>query len=145
MLIYTIGFTQKSAEQFFETIAAHKIQQLIDVRLNNTSQLSAFAKRTDLEYFLGRLCDASYLHSAALCPTQEMLDRYKKSNGSWDEYAAAFLNLLKSRQVESVLAREMFQLKTVLLCSENSAHHCHRRLVIDYLNQAWGDVQATHL
>ena len=44
MTIYTIGFTQKSAEQFFEAIKKNNIELLIDVRLNNKSQLAGFSK-----------------------------------------------------------------------------------------------------
>jgi uncharacterized protein (DUF488 family) len=145
MEIYSIGFTQKSAREFFGALKAHGIERLLDVRLNNTSQLAAFAKQADLAYFLGEICGAAYEHEPLLAPTQEMLDSYKKQKGSWEDYAEVYLGLIRSRKVESVLSKESFQRKTVLLCSELAAEHCHRRLALEYLQQHWGGVQIRHL
>ena len=145
MEIYSIGFTQKSAAEFFGALKAHGIERLLDVRLNNTSQLAAFAKQADLAYFLSEICGAAYEHEPRLAPTQEMLDAYKKQKGSWEDYTEAYLALIRSRKVESVLLRESFQRKTVLLCSEATPEHCHRRLALEYLQHHWGGVQITHL
>jgi uncharacterized protein (DUF488 family) len=145
MEIYSIGFTQKSAREFFGTLKANGIERLLDVRLNNTSQLAAFAKQADLAYFLSEICGAEYEHEPSLAPTQEMLDGYKKKKGSWEAYAEAYLALIRSRKVETVLSRESFQKRTVLLCSEATAEHCHRRLALEYLQKQWDGVTISHL
>jgi uncharacterized protein (DUF488 family) len=145
MEIYSIGFTKKSAREFFGTLRAHGIERLLDVRLNNTSQLAGFAKQADLAYFLREICGAAYEHEPLLAPTQEMLDAYKKKKGSWDIYTESFLALIQARKVESVLSIENFQKKTVLLCSEATAEHCHRRLALEYLQKEWSGVRIIHL
>ena len=145
MEIYSIGFTQKSAREFFSALKAHCIERLLDVRLNNTSQLAAFAKQADLAYFVSEICGAAYEHEPLLAPTQEILDAYKKQKGSWDAYTKAYLALIRSRKVESVLSKESFKKKTVLLCSEPTAEHCHRRLALEYLQQHWKSVTIRHL
>jgi uncharacterized protein (DUF488 family) len=145
MEIYSIGFTQKSAREFFGTLKAHKIERLLDVRLNNTSQLAAFAKQADLAYFLGEICGAAYEHEPLLAPTQEILDEYKKRKGSWETYTEAYLALIRSRKVETSLSKESFKKKTVLLCSEATAEHCHRRLALEYLQEQWEGVTLHHL
>jgi uncharacterized protein (DUF488 family) len=145
MEIYSIGFTQKSAREFFDTLKAHGIKRLLDVRLNNTSQLAAFAKQADLAYFLHEICGAAYEHEPLLAPTREMLDAYKKQKGSWEDYTEAYLALIRSRKVEAALSKESFQKKTVLLCSEATAEHCHRRLALEYLQKQWKGVKIHHL
>jgi uncharacterized protein (DUF488 family) len=145
MEIYSIGFTQKSASEFFGVLKAHGIERLLDVRLNNTSQLAAFAKQGDLAYFLREICGAAYEHEPLLAPTQEMLDAFKKRKGSWEVYVDAYLALIRFRKVESVLCPESFLNRTVLLCSEATAEHCHRRLALEYLQQQWEGVQIIHL
>lgn len=143
--MYTIGFTRKSAAEFFGILQRAGIRRLIDVRLNNVSQLAGFTKRDDLRYFLKAICGADYLHEPLLAPTQEMLDDFKKRKGSWKEYEARFLDLMAARQIESRIDRSLFDLPAALLCSEPTAEHCHRRLVVEYLQGVWPDVQATHL
>ena len=145
MEIYSIGFTQKSAAEFFETLKAHGIERLLDVRLNNTSQLAGFAKQADLAYFLKEICGAAYEHEPLLAPTQEILDAFKKKKGDWQVYTEEFLNLMRGRRIESALSKESFEKKTVLLCSEPTAEHCHRRLVLEYLEEHWGDIMIHHL
>ena len=145
MEIYSIGFTQKSASQFFGTLKAYGIERLLDVRLNNTSQLAAFAKQADLAYFLHEICGAAYEHEPLLAPTQDILDAFKKKKGSWDTYTQAYLSLISSRKIESVLSKDSFQKKTVLLCSEATAEHCHRRLALEYLQEHWDGVIIRHL
>ena len=145
MEIYSIGFTQKSASQFFGILKTHGIARLLDVRLNNTSQLAGFAKQADLAYFLREICNANYEHEPLLAPTADILDAYKKHKGDWDIYTKAYLSLIRTRKVESALAEESFQKKTVLLCSEATAEHCHRRLALEYLQQFWSEVKIIHL
>jgi len=115
------------------------------VRLNNRSQLAGFAKRDDLAYFLRELCDAGYEEAPLLAPTQELLDAYKKSGESWDDYQRRFLELMRQRHVEREFAPEDFAVPTVLLCSEATAEHCHRRLVVEYWQAHWPDVTPVHL
>ena len=145
MEIYTIGFTKKTAEQFFGLLKSSGIGRLLDVRLNNVSQLAGFAKREDLAFFLREICGATYLHEPSLAPTQDMLAAYKKKKGSWEEYAACFLELMAQRQIEKHIQRSLFKTPTVLLCSEATAEHCHRRLVAEYLREKWGEMRITHL
>lgn len=145
MEIYTIGFTKKSAAQFFGLLKQHEIRRLLDVRLNNVSQLAGFAKRNDLAYFLRELVGAEYRHEPLLAPTQVMLDDLKKRRGSWADYAERFLALMHERQIEHELDPAIFEERTVLLCSEPTPERCHRRLILEYLNASWGDVRAIHL
>ena len=145
MEVYTIGFTKRSASGFFGTLKDAGIMRLVDVRLNNSSQLAGFTKRDDLPYFLREICGAEYLHEPLLAPTQEMLDAYKKSKGSWQEYERRFMALMAERAIEQRVSRALFAVPTVLLCSEATAEHCHRRLVCEYLQAHWGDVTAIHL
>jgi uncharacterized protein (DUF488 family) len=143
--IYTIGFTQTTAEHFFERLAAAGVARLLDVRLNNSSQLAGFAKAKDLPYFLRELVGAAYVHEPRLAPTQELLDEYKKRKGDWSSYEASFLELMEDRRIETLLAIADFEEPTALLCSEATAERCHRRLVCEYLAGRWPDVTAVHL
>jgi uncharacterized protein (DUF488 family) len=146
MEIFTIGFAQTPAAEFFAKLKRSRVRRLLDVRLNNTSQLAAYAKRDDLRFFLGEICGAEYEHEPLLAPTQDMLDAYKKQKGSWQEYERKFMDLMAQRQIERNLDRDRFATTpTVLLCSEHTAEYCHRRLVLEYLSDKWGDVVAVHL
>ena len=145
MEIYSIGFTQKTAEQFFGILKDSGIRRLMDVRLNNVSQLAGFSKRADLAYFLRAILDAEYVHEPLLAPTQEMLDAYKKQKGNWNDYALAFTALIRARQIERHLDKESFLQPTAMLCSEPTAENCHRRLVLEYLQEHWGGVSIKHL
>lgn len=146
MEIFTIGFVQTPAAEFFGKLMRAGIRRLLDVRLNNTSQLAAFAKRDDLRFFLREICDADYEHEPLLVPTQQMLDAYKKNKGSWRDYEKGFLALMAERRIEENLDWERFATTpTVLLCSEHTAEYCHRRLVLDYLAAKWPEVHAVHL
>ncbi|HXB68254.1 MAG TPA: DUF488 domain-containing protein [Candidatus Acidoferrales bacterium] len=144
MTIYTIGFTKKSAEAFFGGLQTAKVQRLVDVRLNNTSQLAGFAKRDDLRYFTRAICGIDYVHLTELAPTEDMLDAYKKRKGDWALYERQFLALMADRRVEETLSRAVLD-GGCLLCSENTPEHCHRRLVAEYLKQKWYDVEIEHL
>lgn len=146
MEIYTIGFTKKSAREFFKLLRRAAIGLLLDTRINNTSQLAAFTKRDDLEYFLEELVGAKYEHRVDLAPTSELLKAYQNKDIDWDEYERAFLDLMKERRPDLLLAKESFAATpTVLLCSEHKPDRCHRRLVVEYLAEAWSDVTVRHL
>ena len=145
MEIYTIGFTKKTAAEFFGTLQRAGIRRLIDVRLANTSQLAGFAKRDDLAYFLAEVCGAEYHHQPELSPDKDLLDGYKNKTVSWEEYERRFVALLAERGVERLVDRRLFDAPTVLLCSEPSAERCHRRLVAEYLAARWGGATIVHL
>lgn len=145
MEIYSIGFTQTTAEHFFSRLKDAGVKRLLDVRLNNSSQLAGFAKGRDLPYFLRELIGGRYEHEPLLAPTQELLDKYRKEKGSWEAYEDDFMALMRERRVEAVLHKEHFELPTVLLCSEATAEHCHRRLVCEYLSEYWPELEAVHL
>ena len=144
MNIYTIGFTKKSASTFFGLLQKSGAERLVDVRLNNVSQLAGFAKRDDLKFFLAELCNMDYTHELRLAPTQEMLDNYKKRGSSWQEYERGFIDLMVERKIEATIPPSLLD-NAVLLCSEAAPHNCHRRLVCEYLAEHWGDVVVTHL
>lgn len=145
MEIYTIGFTQTTAERFFDRLADAGVKRLLDVRLNNSSQLAGFAKAKDLPFFLRRLVGAEYRHELMLAPTQEFLDAHKKRGGDWSTYEQRFLELMTKRRIESRLARHDFETPAALLCSEATAEICHRRLVCEYLAAHWPGVRPVHL
>jgi len=145
MKLYTIGFTQKSAEEFFEKLKRAGVKKLVDTRLNNTSQLAGFAKRDDLRYFAQAICGISYHAFPSLAPTQDMLDDLKKHKGKWEDYEPRFQALLKERKALKQLDRSFFEEPCCLLCSEASPEHCHRRLVAEGLKRQWGDVEIIHL
>lgn len=145
MEVYTTGFAGKTAGEFFEPLRRRGIRRLLDVRLNNSSQLAGFTRRKDLPYFLQELCGAEYIHEPLLAPTAGMLADYRKNGGSWEEYERRFLGLMAERRIETALDRELFAVPTVLLCSETTAERCHRRLVLAYLRGRWGDLEIVHL
>jgi uncharacterized protein (DUF488 family) len=120
------------------------IKQVIDTRLNNVSQLSGFTKRADLEYFLQSIGGINYVHILDLAPTQDILDEYKKNKGDWAVYEQKFLQLIANRQIENKVSPSQLD-GSCLLCSEAKPHHCHRRLVAEYLNGKWGSVNICHL
>lgn len=144
MKIFTIGFTKKSAEVFFTRLQHAGVKRLVDVRLNNVSQLAGFTKKNDLRYFTKAICKIEYMHLPDLAPTSEILDAYKKHNGDWDVYEQQFLDLMRSRNIQETTSREILD-GACLLCSEEKPYHCHRRLVAEYLKEKWGDIEIEHI
>jgi uncharacterized protein (DUF488 family) len=144
MNLYTIGFTKKSAEAFFTRLQRAGVRRVVDVRLNNNSQLAGFSKRDDLAYFLRSIAGIEYVHLLDLAPTQELLDRYRKVDRDWPAYERDFLALMASRQIETSVPPNLLD-GGCLLCSEHQPHHCHRRLVAEYLRARWAGVQVEHL
>ena len=146
MILYTIGFTQKSAEQFFELIKKNKIELLVDVRLNNKSQLAGFTKGNDLCYFLKELCNTSYIHCTEYSPTKELLSDYQKGIISWKEYEDSFDAILEIRGDYSKFWEKFHKYDRIcLLCSEPTADHCHRRLVAEKIRSENDEVQIIHI
>jgi len=144
MKLFTIGFTQKSAEEFFTALQRAGVKRIIDIRLNNLSQLAGFAKKHDLAYFLKKIGDIDYMHRPDLAPTQEMLNAYKKKNTSWDVFEKAFLHLTERRRIEEKMDAAQLD-KGCLLCSEADPAHCHRRLVGEYLQKKIENLELCHL
>ena len=144
MKVYTIGFTKKSASNFFELLRQSGAKRLVDVRLNNVSQLAGFAKKDDLAYFLEKLCRIQYIHMPELAPTPDMLKDYRQGRKDWESYEREFLALMNERRVSKMAIKRKIA-NACLLCSEHEPEHCHRRLVAEYLNEHWGNVEIIHL
>jgi uncharacterized protein (DUF488 family) len=143
--ITSIGFTGKSAERFFTLLREADVQRVIDVRLHNTSQLAGFSKKDDLRFFLRELGNIEYLELPDLTPEKAMLKDYQDKKIDWPDYEKKYIDLLARRAVESRLDRNLFE-DGCLLCSEHQPHRCHRRVAIEYLNQAWGNhLPVSHL
>ena len=137
-MLYTIGWTQRPAREFFEILKRVGIEQVVDIRRRNRGQLAGYTKRVDLEYFVTALLDARYVYEPMLAPTDELLDGLRHARITWDDYESRFLALLRERKVEEALDPTMFEPRSVLLCTEPRPDRCHRRLVAEYLTSAWG-------
>ena len=142
--ISTIGFTRKPARRFFDLLRESNVRRVVDVRLNNGSQLAGFAKKDDLAYFLGELCEMEYIHVPELAPTKELLDDYRKRRCELESYDVRFNALMRERRIEETVPQEIVA-DGCLLFSEDEPHRCHRRLVAGYLKHHWGDVEIVHL
>ena len=145
MEIYTVGFAGKSAEVFFGLLKSNGIQQLVDIRLNNSSQLAGFTKADNLPFFLREICGAGYVHEIRLAPTEQLFTKLKKQKGSFTAFEKEYLRLLDERNIAQELPKAMFSPRSVLLCSEQEATHCHRRQAAEYLKKHWKDVTIVHL
>ena len=143
MKLFTIGFTKSTARNFFERLKGSGARTLVDVRLNNDSQLAGFAKKGDIAYFAESLCGMSYTHRPDLAPTADIFDAYKKKKGPWTDLERDFSALMAERRIEEIDRNDLDG--GCLLCSEDTPHHCHRRLVAEYLQEKWGDVEIVHL
>jgi uncharacterized protein (DUF488 family) len=145
LTVATIGFTQKNAKEFFNLLQGSKATHLIDVRLNNSSQLAGFAKREDLTFFLDAVLGWKYDHVPDLAPTKDILDAYKKHKGDWAVYEYEFLALMEKRRIDHHLDPTLLD-GGCLLCSEHLPDHCHRRLIVNFLNRKWdANLEVTHL
>lgn len=141
MKIYTIGFTQKSAEEFFNILQDNQIEQLVDIRLNNKSQLTGFTKMKDLTYFLKKIANIDYYYFDYLAPTKEL----RKMVSQWDIYTVEYIKLLEKRQILDRLDPNFFKKPTVFLCSEKLASQCHRGILANYIQENWPNVEVVHL
>lgn len=144
MKLSTIGFTKKTAQRFFELLKRSGARRIVDVRLNNQSQLAGFAKRDDLAWIAWELYGVEYIHLPDLAPTKELLSTYRQGEISWEDYESQFLELMRTRQIEAKVSKEIVS-DGCLLCSEDQPHFCHRRLVAEYLNEKWGGIEINHL
>lgn len=142
--VFTIGFAKKSARRFFEVLRQAAVRKVVDIRLNNVSQLAGFTKKDDLAYFLEAIGGMGYEHRPELAPTKEILDGYRNKNLTWPEYEERFRGQMAERQIEAHVVPDDLD-RTCLLCSEPKAEKCHRRLVAEYLQSKWGNVEIRHL
>ena len=142
--LFTVGFAETSASHFFGLLRNAEVQRLIDVRLNNTSQLAGFTKKDDLPFFLREICGMDYEHLPTLAPTEQLLAAVRKGKRGWSGYEREFLTLMKARKVEKHVTRDQLD-RAVLLCSEPTPEHCHRRLVAEYFRGKWRDVEIVHI
>lgn len=140
----TIGFAKKSAEEFFSILKANGVKILIDIRLNNVSQLAGFTKKDDLKYFLKEICHIDYLYRPEFAPTKDILNGYKKKEISWPIYEKKYLDLLSQRQASEKIELDEFNM-SCLLCSEPKADHCHRRLFAEYIRDTKENIIIKHL
>ena len=143
--IYTIGFTRKSAESFFELLRAAGVGTLVDIRLHNRSQLAGFAKRDDLAWFARELAGIEYLHVPELAPTQDLFDAFKKRGGSWEALEQGFRRVMEQRGAYERFDRKLLRRSPCLLCSEAAPEHCHRRLVAEALAATEPGLRVVHL
>ncbi len=144
MKIYTIGFTHKSAKEFFETLKKAGVKRVVDIRLKNVSQLAGFTKKDDLAYFLRELLKIDYVHELLLAPTEEIMDNFKKKHGNWQTFEKAFHKLMAERKIESKISPKQLD-GGCLLCSEVDPLQCHRSLVAEYFKSHWKNVEIHHL
>ena len=144
MRLFTIGFTKKSAEEFFTILHNTGVSRIVDVRLNNTSQIAGFAKARDLKYYLHAIAGIDYVHIQDFAPTQEILDNFKKNKGSWAEYERRFVDLMVERRLAETAAK-LLRDRDCLLCSEHTPEHCHRRLLAEYLKKHLPNIEVEHL
>ena len=137
-MIFTIGFTQKRAQVFFDLLNENKIDLLIDIRLNNTSQLAGFAKFPDIQFFLKTIGSINYIHDTNFSPTADLLKNYKSKKVSWDEYEDIFENIMLNRRINNYIQDQYAKYSNqniCLLCSEPTEQHCHRRLVAEHFEE----------
>lgn len=147
MIVYTIGFTKKTAEQFFTTLRKNRVELLVDVRLNNKSQLAGFTKDCDVSFFLREICNADYIHCSEFAPSKELLSAYQKKEISWDDYERMYNEILEKRgNYHQFLSRFSKYDRICLLCSEPTAYKCHRRLLAEKVQNTFPkEVEVIHL
>jgi uncharacterized protein (DUF488 family) len=142
--ICTIGFSKKPLRKFVELLQKGKVTKLIDTRLNNTSQLSGFAKRDDLNFIM-EMIGVEYVHDLSLSPTIDILNAYKKKNISWEDYEKLYLGLLEDRNIKDKVNELTGDGVPCFLCSEDKPHHCHRRILAEYLQNFGANIKIHHL
>lgn len=142
--LFTIGFTGKPAEKFFNLLTSSGVKKIVDTRINNVSQLAGFAKGADLKFFAKEIGDIWYEHNTDFAPTKELLTRYRNKKMTWEEYEVEYLNLLDMRKVAQKTDIEKLH-QNCLLCSEHTPEKCHRRLLAEYLQHVKSDIEIIHL
>lgn len=142
--VFTIGFTEKTAETFFGLLKKAGVKKIIDTRLNNVSQLAGFAKGKDLEFFAKSIVGASYEHNINMAPTKDLLSNYRDKKITWDQYEKEYIGILEKRRIIQNIDFEELD-GACLLCSEHNPHMCHRRLLAEYFQKANKEIEIIHL
>jgi uncharacterized protein (DUF488 family) len=143
--IFTIGFTQKPAERFFGLLKENNVDLLIDIRRRPEGQLSGFAKKADLPYFMNSLVGGQYLHMPELAPEDDILSAYRK-NKDWAEFEKRFNEQMDLGNIPEHLDRSLFEShRGCFLCSEHRPEQCHRRFVAERIARSWDSVTIHHL
>ena len=142
--LFTIGFTKKSAEEFFNLLISNRVERIVDIRINNSSQLSRFAKAEDLQYFAKAIGNIDYLYRTDFAPTIDLMKKIRKNEMSWEEYEVEYLNFLDMRKIAKKVNVEEFN-NNCFLCSEHTPEKCHRRLLVEYFQKLNNDVKIIHL
>lgn len=132
--LYTIGFTKKSAEYFFNLLRNNGVKRLVDVRISNSSQLAGFAKGKDLEFFVKEICHIPYQHIVDFAPSKDLLDRWHKEEVTWDEYEKIYIKMLQDREIIRKFGVKTFD-GACFLCSEDTPEQCHRRLLVEFMKK----------
>ena len=144
IILFTIGYTKRSAESFFTVLKQAEAKLLIDIRLNNTSQLAGYTKKEDLAFFLKEICSSDYVHLPEFAPSKDILDSYHSKNIDWQMYESKFAELLESRN--PILRIKGLNIDhACLLCAEPKPDKCHRRLVANYIKRYYSEMQIQHL
>ena len=144
--IFTIGFTKKTAEEFFTLLEKNFVSVLVDIRLNNTSQIAGFSKSPDLAFFLKKICNIGYVHDQNFVPNKKILNDFKQNKITWFDYNVEFLTLLEERNISAHIENFYFGLDRIcFLCSEPTAEHCHRKIVAERFLKPFPNAEIIHL
>lgn len=138
--IYTIGTNGKNKEIFAEILNAVDVNTVIDVRLWRQSRFVPWTSGTNLQRMLGD----KYKYIPELTPTLDLLTKIKNGTINWAEYEQIFNDILKKRRIENLFTPDTIN-KVCFLCAEKTAENCHRRLVAEYLQQHFPDIEIVHL
>lgn len=144
IVLFTIGYTKKSAEKFFDLLKLNGVVRIVDTRVSNGSQLAGFAKSLDLQFFAHKIAQIGYRHFPEFAPTLELMRNYRKKKLSWEEYSAEYLKLLETREVIHNISIQEFSMNC-LLCTEHLPDFCHRRLLAEHLRSRFTDIEIRHL
>ena len=142
--LYTMGYTQKTAEKLFNLLSEHEIKRLMDIRLHNNTQLAGFTKQNNFKYFIERLSDIEYRHIPLMAPSKDIFDDYMKNGLEWEGYELRFKRLIDQRKIEQLINEDEID-GACMLCCEPEATNCHRRLVAEYLQNYFKNIEIIHL
>jgi uncharacterized protein (DUF488 family) len=145
--LYTIGFTKKSAEEFFTLLRENDVRMLLDIRLNNTNQLAGFTKQQDLAYFTRELLGIPYVHDPRFAPQAETISTYRKGKGAFGPFREEFMKTMEERRIREVIRADYSDRldRCCLLCSEKDADSCHRKIVAELMQEVYPDLEVIHL
>jgi uncharacterized protein (DUF488 family) len=143
--VATIGFGRKGAEQLVELLSSAGVTIVVDIRRRPDGTLSGYARQRDLAFIL-RLCGIDYTHRPELAPPSELLDRYREDK-DWDAYVPVFeATVLESPEARAAM-KDALALPGVpaLFCVEPTPEKCHRRLVVERMDEELGPIEIVHL